>query len=121
VLTALEAVNLAVVIDEDTRLELIKRIRPAVPVKGADYRIEEVTGRDVVESVALLVSLVPGHSTIGLVRGSAESAKPQCGQRRSESRTATVCEVARCEDPGSRTMAEAFTGVNARVCLRSPP
>jgi hypothetical protein len=41
-----------------------------------------VTGRDVVESVALLVSLVPGHSTIGLVRSSAESAKPQCGQRR---------------------------------------
>ena len=120
-LTALEAVDLVVVIDEDTRLELIKRIRPAVPVKGADYRIEEVTGRDVVESVALLVSLVPGHSTIGLVCGSAESGKPQCGQRRSESRRATVCEVATCEDPGSSAMAGAFTGVNARVCRCSPP
>jgi D-beta-D-heptose 7-phosphate kinase / D-beta-D-heptose 1-phosphate adenosyltransferase len=79
VLAALEAVDLVVVFEEDTPLELIKRVRPAVLVKGADYRIDQVVGRDVVEEAGgdvLLVSLVPGQSTTGLVRRSAESAGP---------------------------------------------
>jgi D-beta-D-heptose 7-phosphate kinase/D-beta-D-heptose 1-phosphate adenosyltransferase len=79
VLAALEAVDLVVVFEEDTPLQLIKRVRPAVLVKGADYKIDEVVGRDVVEGAGgdvLLVSLVPGHSTSGLVRRSAESAAP---------------------------------------------
>ncbi len=79
VLAALEAVDLVVVFDEDTPLELIKRVRPAVLVKGADYRIEQVVGRDVVEAaggVVILVDLMPGHSTTSLVRRSAESAEP---------------------------------------------
>jgi D-beta-D-heptose 7-phosphate kinase / D-beta-D-heptose 1-phosphate adenosyltransferase len=73
VLAALEAVDLVVVFEEDTPLELIRRVRPAVLVKGADYHIAEVVGRDVVEEAGgkvLLVSLVPGHSTTGLVRRS---------------------------------------------------
>ena len=68
-----------VVFEEDTPLELIKRVRPAVLVKGADYRTEEVVGRDVVQAAGgdvILVGLVPGHSTTGLVRRSAESAEP---------------------------------------------
>jgi D-beta-D-heptose 7-phosphate kinase/D-beta-D-heptose 1-phosphate adenosyltransferase len=79
VLAALEAVDLVVVFEEDTPLELIKRVRPAVLVKGADYRIDQVVGREVVEEVGgdvLLVSLVPGQSTTGLVRRSAASAAP---------------------------------------------
>ena len=79
VLAALEAVDLVVVFEEDTPLELIKRVRPAVLVKGADYRIDQVVGRDVVEEAGgdvLLVSLVPGQSTTGLVRRSAESTAP---------------------------------------------
>ena len=71
VLAALEAVDLVVVFEEDTPLELIKRVRPAVLVKGADYRIDQVVGRDVVEEAGgdvLLVSLVLGESTTGLVR-----------------------------------------------------
>ena len=79
VLAALEAVDLVVVFEQDTPLELIRRVRPAVLVKGADYRIDQVVGRDVVEEAGgdvLLVSLVPGHSTTGMVRRSAESAAP---------------------------------------------
>jgi D-beta-D-heptose 7-phosphate kinase / D-beta-D-heptose 1-phosphate adenosyltransferase len=79
VLAALEAVDLVVVFEEDTPLELIKRVRPAVLVKGADYRREDVVGRDVVESAGgdvILVSLVPGHSTTGMVQRSAESTRP---------------------------------------------
>src|SRR3984893_7164650 len=79
VLAALEAVDLVVVFEEDTPIELIKRVRPAVLVKGADYKIDQVVGRDVVEEAGgdvLLVSLLPGQSTTGLVRRSAESPAP---------------------------------------------
>jgi D-beta-D-heptose 7-phosphate kinase / D-beta-D-heptose 1-phosphate adenosyltransferase len=75
VLAALEAVDLVVVFDEDTPLELIKRVRPAVLVKGADYTRDEVVGREVVESAGgdvVLVDLVPGHSTTAMV----ERARP---------------------------------------------
>ncbi len=96
VLAALEAVDLVVVFEEDTPLELIKRMRPAVLVKGADYRIDQVVGRDVVEEAGgdvLLVSLVPGQSTTGLVRRSIgildteslhESDKLKIGRRRED-------------------------------------
>jgi len=70
VLAALEAVDLVVVFDEDTPLELIKRVRPAVLVKGADYKREDVVGREVVEATGghvILVDLVPGHSTTAIV------------------------------------------------------
>ena len=75
VLAALEAVDLVVVFEEDTPLELIKRVRPAVLVKGADYTREEVVGREVVEKAGgdvVLVDLVPGHSTTAIV----ERARP---------------------------------------------
>jgi D-beta-D-heptose 7-phosphate kinase/D-beta-D-heptose 1-phosphate adenosyltransferase len=75
VLAALEAVDLVVVFEEDTPIELIKRVRPAVLVKGADYRREDVVGRDVVEQAGgdvILVDLVPGHSTTAIV----ERARP---------------------------------------------
>jgi D-beta-D-heptose 7-phosphate kinase/D-beta-D-heptose 1-phosphate adenosyltransferase len=71
VLAALEAVDLVVVFDEDTPLELIKRVRPAVLVKGADYSRDNVVGREVVENAGgdvILVDLVPGHSTTAMVR-----------------------------------------------------
>ncbi|HKM87383.1 MAG TPA: D-glycero-beta-D-manno-heptose-7-phosphate kinase [Xanthobacteraceae bacterium] len=75
VLAALEAVDLVVVFDDDTPLDLIKRVRPAVLVKGADYRREEVVGRDVVEAAGgdvILVELVPDHSTTKIIRQARE-------------------------------------------------
>jgi len=75
VLAALEAVDLVVLFDEDTPLELIRRLQPSVLVKGGDYRKEDVVGRDVVEAAGgevILVDLVPGHSTTGIVRRSAK-------------------------------------------------
>jgi D-beta-D-heptose 7-phosphate kinase / D-beta-D-heptose 1-phosphate adenosyltransferase len=73
VLAALEAVDLVVVFEQDTPLELIARLRPKVLVKGGDYRRDQVVGRDVVEAdggEVVLVDLVPGHSTSGIVRRS---------------------------------------------------
>ena len=71
VLAALEAVDLVVVFEEDTPLELIKRVRPAVLVKGADYKREDVVGHDLVEAaggIVVLVDLVEGQSTTNTVR-----------------------------------------------------
>ncbi|HMK81640.1 MAG TPA: D-glycero-beta-D-manno-heptose-7-phosphate kinase [Xanthobacteraceae bacterium] len=70
VLAALEAVDLVVVFEEDTPLELIRLVRPAVLVKGGDYTRDQVVGHDVVEAnggVVILVDLVPGHSTTSMV------------------------------------------------------
>jgi D-beta-D-heptose 7-phosphate kinase/D-beta-D-heptose 1-phosphate adenosyltransferase len=73
VLAALEAVDLVVVFDQDTPLELIRRVRPKVLAKGGDYRREEVVGHELVESdggEVILVNLMPGFSTSKIVRRS---------------------------------------------------
>jgi D-beta-D-heptose 7-phosphate kinase/D-beta-D-heptose 1-phosphate adenosyltransferase len=49
-----------------------------VLVKGADYRLTEVVGRELVEAdggTVLLVALLPGHSTTSIVERRRESAK----------------------------------------------
>src|SRR5262249_23901943 len=71
VLAAREAGDLVVVCEEDTPLELIKRVQPAVLVKGGDYKREEVVGREFVEAAGgdvILVDPVPGHSTTAIVK-----------------------------------------------------
>jgi D-beta-D-heptose 7-phosphate kinase / D-beta-D-heptose 1-phosphate adenosyltransferase len=75
VLAALEAIDLVVVFEQDTPLELIKLISPNVLVKGADYAREEVVGHEVVEAAGgqvVLVDLVPGQSTTNIVRRAAQ-------------------------------------------------
>jgi D-beta-D-heptose 7-phosphate kinase/D-beta-D-heptose 1-phosphate adenosyltransferase len=69
-LTALKCVDAAVVFEEDTPLELIERIAPDVLVKGQDYELDDVVGREQVEArngKVVLVSLLPGHSTSALI------------------------------------------------------
>jgi D-beta-D-heptose 7-phosphate kinase / D-beta-D-heptose 1-phosphate adenosyltransferase len=71
VLASLAAVDLVTVFPEDTPLQLIEAIRPDVLVKGADYRIEEVVGGDLVQSYGgrvLLAQIKEGHSTTATIR-----------------------------------------------------
>ncbi len=66
ILGALGCVDMVVLFDEDNPLNLIKEIRPEILVKGRDYKIDEVVGRDLVESYGGKVILVPileGYST----------------------------------------------------------
>src|SRR5882724_2708124 len=80
VLAALEAVDLVVVFEEDTPFELIKQVRPQVLVKGGDYSRKEVVGYDIVEAdggEVLLIDLVPGQSTSGMVARS--GGRPKTG------------------------------------------
>ena len=71
VLAALDCVDFVTLFPEDTPLVLLELIRPDVLVKGGDYAIHEVVGRDMVESYGGRVELVPiveGFSTSDLVR-----------------------------------------------------
>jgi D-beta-D-heptose 7-phosphate kinase/D-beta-D-heptose 1-phosphate adenosyltransferase len=70
VLAALEAVDLVVLFEQDTPIDLITQVRPNVLVKGADYTREQVVGREVVEAhggEVRLVDILPGFSTTSLV------------------------------------------------------
>jgi D-beta-D-heptose 7-phosphate kinase / D-beta-D-heptose 1-phosphate adenosyltransferase len=77
VLAALEAVDLVVIFEQDTPLELIELVHPKVLVKGGDYRRETVVGHEIVErdgGEVILINLVPGVSTTRIV---AKSRSPQ--------------------------------------------
>ena len=58
-LAALECVDVVTIFPEDTPLETLSVVRPQVLVKGSDYRLDEVVGRDLVERAGGKVVLVP--------------------------------------------------------------
>ncbi len=71
VMAALAAVDVVVLFDQDTPLELIRALRPDVLVKGGDYEVGTVVGHAVVLAAGGRVEIVPtveGFSTTGLVR-----------------------------------------------------
>src|ERR1700704_270617 len=75
VLAALEAVDLVVLFEEDTPLDLIARIKPSVLVKGGDYTRDQVVGHEIVETgggEVLLVDILEGFSTTSLVKRARE-------------------------------------------------
>ena len=70
VMASLSSVDAVVLFDEDTPLALIESLAPDVLVKGADYRIDQVVGADVVQRAGGEVLLVPisdGHSTTATI------------------------------------------------------
>lgn len=70
VLAALAAVDLVVVFDQDTPLELIRLLRPDVLVKGGDYTEDTIVGAADVRSLGgrvVVVPITPGHSTTSTI------------------------------------------------------
>lgn len=70
-LLALECVDRVVIYDEDTPLEIIQSLRPDVLVKGADWALDKIVGRQEVEALGgrvVRVDLVPEKSTTALIR-----------------------------------------------------
>ena len=69
-LAALSCVDAVTLFDEDTPLQTIEALGPDVLVKGQDYRIEQVVGRDAVETAGgqiILVPLLAEKSTTALI------------------------------------------------------
>ncbi|HEU0118867.1 MAG TPA: D-glycero-beta-D-manno-heptose-7-phosphate kinase [Alphaproteobacteria bacterium] len=70
VLSSLSDVDQIVIFSEETPVNQIKAIRPAVLVKGADYTVETVVGADLVQGwggQVVLAKLVDGHSTTNTI------------------------------------------------------
>jgi D-beta-D-heptose 7-phosphate kinase / D-beta-D-heptose 1-phosphate adenosyltransferase len=70
IISALAFVDAVITFDADTPIDLITDLKPAVLIKGADYKVEEVVGRAVVEANGgrvVLVPLVPNSSTTRIV------------------------------------------------------
>jgi rfaE bifunctional protein nucleotidyltransferase chain/domain len=66
----LSPVDYAVLFSEDTPFELISAIVPDVLVKGADWKVGDIVGKDVVEKAGGKVSnidIVPDRSTTAIV------------------------------------------------------
>ena len=59
VMAALAAVDVVVLFDEDTPLELIEVVKPDVLVKGGDYTVESVVGHEDVIAAGGRVEIVP--------------------------------------------------------------
>ena len=70
-MAALESVDYLVIFDEPDPMELLRRIRPDVLVKGDQYTESEVVGSDFLKSYGGVISLIPmwqGISTSALVK-----------------------------------------------------
>lgn len=71
VLAALACVDAVTLFDDDTPARVIASLLPDVLVKGADYRIDQVVGRETVEKAGGRVALIPlvqGRSTTETLR-----------------------------------------------------
>ena len=70
VLVALRSVDAVTLFDEDTPLELISALLPDVLVKGGDYDLDGIVGRDAVEKAGGDVRVLPfveGYSTTDIL------------------------------------------------------
>jgi D-beta-D-heptose 7-phosphate kinase / D-beta-D-heptose 1-phosphate adenosyltransferase len=70
VLRSLACVDAVALFDEDTPVELLRRLRPDVFVKGADYDAARLPEADVMAELGgrvATVPYVPGHSTSSLI------------------------------------------------------
>ena len=70
ILSALEMIDYICLFSEDTPQTLIEQLIPDVLVKGGDYKIEEIVGREVVEKNGgkiLTIPLTEGKSTTNII------------------------------------------------------
>ncbi len=70
ILAALSSVDMVIIFEEETPIDLISALIPAVLVKGGDYKKENIVGADFVEDQGGSVEIIPfldGHSSTDLI------------------------------------------------------
>ena len=70
VVAALEMVDYVTMFDEDTPYNVIKKLQPDVLIKGGDWTIDKIVGRDIVEArggKVIAIPFIEGASTTGIV------------------------------------------------------
>ena len=71
VLAALRVVDYVCLFDEDTPYNLIKAVMPDVLVKGSDWAIDDIVGKDIVEAaggIVQTIDYVPKHSSTSIIQ-----------------------------------------------------
>ncbi len=71
VVSNLKSVDYVCIFGEDTPYETIKLIQPDVLVKGADWKVEDVVGRDIVEArggKVVTMKYLDGKSTTNIIK-----------------------------------------------------
>jgi D-glycero-beta-D-manno-heptose 1-phosphate adenylyltransferase len=71
VIAALSSVDYVILFNEPDPRSLIEAVQPDVLVKGGDWKIEQIVGREIVEArggVVRTIPLVPGVSTTSLIQ-----------------------------------------------------
>lgn len=71
VVSNLKSVDYVCIFSEDTPYETIRLIQPDVLVKGADWKVEDVVGRDIVEArggKVITMKYLDGKSTTNIIR-----------------------------------------------------
>lgn len=71
VMVALRFVDYVCFFDEDTPLQLIEKIVPDILVKGADWPIDDIVGKDVVEQAGgsvQTIEFLPHRSTTNIIK-----------------------------------------------------
>lgn len=69
-IASLEFVRAVIIFNEDTPYELISLVQPDVLVKGKDYEISDIVGKDIVEAkngLVTTVEMTPGYSTTSIL------------------------------------------------------
>lgn len=70
ILSRLEAVDIVSIFEDDTPINLIQKVKPDYLIKGGDYNIDEIVGKEFVESYGGKVYTIPfieGKSTTNLI------------------------------------------------------
>ncbi len=70
VLAGLACVDFILIFEEDTPYELIKIVRPHILVKGGDWTVDTIVGRNIVEELGgqvFSLELNPGYSTTNII------------------------------------------------------
>jgi rfaE bifunctional protein nucleotidyltransferase chain/domain len=82
VLAALEVVNYVCLFDEDTPYELIRALVPDILVKGGDWSVENIVGKDIVEAAGGAVHTIqflPNRSTTNIIQKIVQTVAPRSG------------------------------------------
>ena len=80
IIAALECVDFVTIFDQDDPLEIISAVKPDILVKGGDWALNTIVGRDIVESYGgkvMALPLVPGVSTTRIIETIASHLSPQ--------------------------------------------
>ena len=69
ILASLQMVDAVILFDEDTPYNLISRVQPDILVKGADYKVEDIVGYDIVMQrggKVMTLEYLAGYSTTSI-------------------------------------------------------